>query len=756
MPEISLPAAGWVYRVGNAASWSTMALPSQAVHNPAVAWATIASGADVVDQMAGFALSASISLTSGTAVGGIAVANASDTFEFLLDSRGGAASVHVRKNVSQAGTQNITAGNIGLALGSTYRMNLEIRGTEARVVVVADATGATLFDQTVTITIPGFAGVTRVGVSGHNGTTIQNLTARSFTVRASDQVTLAVLPAPTYVRMFYLLQSSTLSAPAKPATNPPQSPWSTVEPSYTEGSTDTLYTVLLTGYGPTAFEYGDVQKSSAFEAAKQAYNMAKAARDAAATAQTTADGKLTVADAAPVTANGTGKPLGALWMRRSGSNQIMGLWEWSGTAWVARALTNDVIANLDAGKINAGFLDVANRVQTASVYASKVVLGDTANAILDSDFRDANSWNLSGTTRQILAKTAGEVPAGAPSAVNVMRVASITGSDNDVTFVTGTPSNRIPVSPGDVYAFEFWAARSADCNSSFRFFLGATDQAGANPSWPSGQTLTPASVPAGQWVQVTGSIEIPAGKHLSSLQFGAPSTGAVTPAGAWYIAKPSYRRAAAGELIVDGAVTSRKVNTTEFFADQAVITEATAAVLRSHVVQVDHLSPYLADNLDLSSNGTINLIVKSQTEMTNELTQATSDIIDARAAAEAASAAAEKAQGEANGVAEAVALVEQKATDTDARLATVETWFWVDEEGAHVGKSDTSFQANVKPDRFEIAIGGQVQTFWSAGVMNVPTADIGTLLLDNHSIEAYGTGTVIRKLMAPPAEAPAS
>ena len=95
-------------------------------------------------------------------------------------------------------------------------------------------------------------------------------------VKASDRVTLAVLPSPSYVRVYYLVQEATLSAPGKPTTLPPPAAWKTQEPAYTAGSTNILYTVMVTAYGSVSFEYGDVQKSSSFEAAKQAYNQAVA------------------------------------------------------------------------------------------------------------------------------------------------------------------------------------------------------------------------------------------------------------------------------------------------------------------------------------------------------------------------------------------------------------------------------------------------------------------------------------------------
>lgn len=76
------------------------------------------------------------------------------------------------------------------------------------------------------------------------------------------------------ITWYYLLQSSTLSPPAKPTTYDPTGLWSRTEPAYTEGSTNSLYIVERTVYSDDSFEYSDVSMSSSYEAAKQAYNKA--------------------------------------------------------------------------------------------------------------------------------------------------------------------------------------------------------------------------------------------------------------------------------------------------------------------------------------------------------------------------------------------------------------------------------------------------------------------------------------------------
>ena len=107
-------------------------------------------------------------------------------------------------------------------------------------------------------------------------------------VKASATVTLSSVVDVKSVWRYYKLQASTLSKPSKPTTNPP-SGWTTTEPSYTNGSTNSLYFCDLTVFCDNSFSYSDVSLSSSYEAAKAAYNKAVAAKDAASNAQSTAD-----------------------------------------------------------------------------------------------------------------------------------------------------------------------------------------------------------------------------------------------------------------------------------------------------------------------------------------------------------------------------------------------------------------------------------------------------------------------------------
>lgn len=112
----------------------------------------------------------------------------------------------------------------------------------------------------------------------------------SYQIIARNELTVAWNNDIASYTRYYLLQSSTLSPPSVPSTNPPPSPtWGTTEPNYTYGSTDSLYFVDLTVFADGTWTYSAVSLSSSYEAAKQAFNEAVAAGNTASAAHEIAE-----------------------------------------------------------------------------------------------------------------------------------------------------------------------------------------------------------------------------------------------------------------------------------------------------------------------------------------------------------------------------------------------------------------------------------------------------------------------------------
>lgn len=108
-------------------------------------------------------------------------------------------------------------------------------------------------------------------------------------IKASATVTLSSVVDVQAVWRYYLLQSSTLTVPAKPTTYPPPAEWGDAEPSFDPTKTETLYVVDCNVFSDGSFAYTNVSISTAFEAAKTAYNKAQNAADNASDALANTD-----------------------------------------------------------------------------------------------------------------------------------------------------------------------------------------------------------------------------------------------------------------------------------------------------------------------------------------------------------------------------------------------------------------------------------------------------------------------------------
>jgi hypothetical protein len=110
------------------------------------------------------------------------------------------------------------------------------------------------------------------------------------------------------------------------------------------------------------------------------------AQDAAiSTAQSTANGKNKVfySTSAP---GSTANTAGDIWWQYDGSNIVVGQFIGNGgTSWSSAPIGNAVIANLDAGKITTGFLDVAGTVRITTSATASGTGGNTARIELNSN-----------------------------------------------------------------------------------------------------------------------------------------------------------------------------------------------------------------------------------------------------------------------------------------------------------------------------------------------------------------------------------
>jgi len=149
-------------------------------------------------------------------------------------------------------------------------------------------------------------------------------------VKAAGQITLTSVVDVSAVYRYYLLQSSTAAVPVKPTAFPPPSPWNDTEPTYTEGSTYSLYTVECTVFSDDSFLYSLVSLSSSYEAAKVAYNKAANALNRAIVQSATAPSLTTV-----------------MWLDISMTPPVMKRYDEETAAWIVVNDTAEIVYNLE-------------------------------------------------------------------------------------------------------------------------------------------------------------------------------------------------------------------------------------------------------------------------------------------------------------------------------------------------------------------------------------------------------------------------
>ena len=194
-------------------------------------------------------------------------------------------------------------------------------------------------------------------------------------IKASGAITLSSVVDVWSTTRYYLLQSSTQAPPARPTTNPPTGGWDDTEPTYTSGSTNTLYFTDLTMFSDGSWAYSMVSVSSAYEAAKAAWNKAQAAQNAVSAL----DNSLTQQE---------------IFNRLTDNGAAQGMVLYNGQLYINASYLKS--GTIDGNLVNAKLLNIvdANGNVIAS-FDSTIRLGQSTNAHAEIDF---NSFEIKSSS----------------------------------------------------------------------------------------------------------------------------------------------------------------------------------------------------------------------------------------------------------------------------------------------------------------------------------------------------------------------
>lgn len=459
--------------------------------------------------------------------------------------------------------------------------------------------------------------------------------------------------------------------------------------------------------------------------AVEAFNNAATAQGTATTALSTANGKNKVIFSTTDATGTTGYSAGDIWFKRTGT-VITAQWEFT-TSWESRKVDGAALANLDAGTITVGLLNAdrigvntltGDKFKANTVTSREIVITDFTNFASGSDFEDAtaNPWLSLGA--DVIDTTVGHT--GSAS----LKIPS-SGA--------GTPvlATKIACQPGDRFYISYWMMRDAawngtNANSKIRVGQGIGGALIAGYGYGADQ-MPEAMV----WTQKTYVLAIPDNATYTSLQVTLPKDAT---AGNLWLDDIEIRQMNNGKLTVDGsigalAIAAEAITTMHLRAGavdtpqlqaESVISEKVAAdaikaihieaeaveadKIKGGAVETRHLSPDVGGQLDISANESVNILVGRADE------------------------------------------IEAGANATADDLSEMQTYYQFGTDGAVISKPGSPYSLALRSDTIEMIANGQVVSYWNAGTMYVTSMVGEQVILGNHKIEKFGTGTVVRAL----------
>lgn len=342
--------------------------------------------------------------------------------------------------------------------------------------------------------------------------------------------------------------------------------------------------------GTTWVAVTDKAATDAASAAAAAQVTATAAHTAAGTAQTTADGAMTIAGtkskvyystAAP---SGSGTGPGDLWRQRNGTQEIIGEWQWSGSAWVSQTVSGSIVSNMDIGFLTAGSaimstalinklvagtanfqtVDVKNLFVTTGtlteavinqlwvdvVLSRKITVQMLAVGSFDNMIPDPTLSDLSTSGWGSMAAPYAIAPTGGRGGGPALTIAGNAAQ-------RGKYSQKIPA-PDNTAAYRLgvWVNPSVNIPANaIGLYLKSNDSAGAQITTVNTQTTSPAMT-AGTWTWVSSKKPQATAANTATISCGYYIQSNVPAGTTVTFSEPSCARALDGTLVVDGSITT--------------------------------------------------------------------------------------------------------------------------------------------------------------------------------------------------------
>lgn len=216
-------------------------------------------------------------------------------------------------------------------------------------------------------------------------------------------------------------------------------------------------------------------------------------------------------------------------------------------------ITNAKIANLDAGKITTGFLDVANRIKAKSIAASQLLITDIQNYFNDPTFASASGYAPWTVVGEGLEKNGTGASHGAYAA-----------------------STQFAVTPGDKFVVSATRTDIAGSTGTASILLQRRNGAGTWAYWVVSLSMSAAGA------STSAPITVPA--DTTAVMVGFYTSADMPTTTKVRITDVRIQKMMAGELIVDGAITTRTLAAGAVTATELATNAVTAGKINAGAI----------------------------------------------------------------------------------------------------------------------------------------------------------------------------
>lgn len=348
---------------------------------------------------------------------------------------------------------------------------------------------------------------------------------------------------------------------------------------------------------------------------------------------------------------------------------------------------------------------------------------ENVNVVEDADFErgDQTYWDWDDTN---VASSSNRMRSG----TKALRMATTPGAAYEAVRYT----RWIPVNEGDAYYFRIYVQQSTGILQPSAVELSivssTTPTAVNNVNTAIGSSK---DLILNQWVLLSGTWIVPQGikyfkprivmrdatdgnvYYLDDVRIIRMADNTTIIDGAISADKLAADSVVAGKLAADSvaavniqaqAITAQKIAASAITAEKIAAGAITANSLSAGAVQTSHLSPSVGNNLDISANNSVTII--------------------------------------AGRTADVQAGVDAVGKDVE----TMQTYYDFGPSGAVISTPDSPMTVAIRSDRIEMVENGNVISYWNAGQLYVDQMIGSRVILGNHQLEKYDTGTVVRAL----------